>query len=226
MTKLSDLFKLVKEETFVGITEAPNDGLQYSRQNSGWVETVGSIKWTSTVTSPISKDNGYFIDTSSTPQTITLPSSAQVSDTFAVMDINNNASTNNITLNRNGLNINGSASNLVITENGWAGVFTYVNASVGWKLVSVSSILGSFQDFSPKTQLNNNDLFLIEDSEDSYNKKRFSFADLLDEQFVSVPSTPNSTGLKGQMAYDSINTKMYICIENNTWVRFNVEGTW
>jgi hypothetical protein len=42
-------------------------------------------------------------------------------------------------------------------------------------------------------------------------------------QYVAVPITPTSTGVKGQRAYDS--TYVYECIETNTWARYARELT-
>jgi hypothetical protein len=40
---------------------------------------------------------------------------------------------------------------------------------------------------------------------------------------ASIPLTPTSIGIKGQIAYDA--THLYICINTNSWVRTSV-GTW
>lgn len=39
-----------------------------------------------------------------------------------------------------------------------------------------------------------------------------------------VPSTPESAGSEGQLAWDE--NFMYICIEDNTWARTNISTQW
>lgn len=41
------------------------------------------------------------------------------------------------------------------------------------------------------------------------------------EQWVSPPAAYNSTGIKGQMAFDG--SYLYQCVETNTWIRQPVE---
>ena len=59
--------------------------------------------------------------------------------------------------------------------------------------------------------------------------------DIIDVRFISmgqvfglnfggnVPTTSNSTGAKGQVAYD--NNFIYICVAQNTWIRANSQST-
>jgi len=64
--------------------------------------------------------------------TLTLPASANTGDRIRVTDAGDNAATNNITVDRNGHNINGAASNFVVdVDKGWV-EFVYVNATLGW----------------------------------------------------------------------------------------------
>ena len=44
------------------------------------------------------------------------------------------------------------------------------------------------------------------------------------EQWVAVPDTPTSTGIKGQKAYGG--NYLYECVAANIWVRSAVESTW
>ncbi len=46
---------------------------------------------------------------------------------------------------------------------------------------------------------------------------------LSDEEFIAPPSTPTSTGLQGQKAYD--NTYFFVCVQDNNWIRI-VRDTW
>jgi len=66
--------------------------------------------------------------------TITLPisSSLLVGDTVQVMDVGGNAGSSNITVDRNGANIQGTAENLTIDINNSAPVLVYSGATYGW----------------------------------------------------------------------------------------------
>ena len=90
---------------------------------------TGSIK-TSDFTA--ANGEGYFVNTTSGAVTVTLPASPSASDIVAVSDYAQTAGTNNITIGRNGSNIQGDASDLVIANNGVALTFIYVDATKGW----------------------------------------------------------------------------------------------
>jgi len=66
--------------------------------------------------------------------TITLPPAADalVGDTVQVMDVGGNAGTDNITVARNGANIQGAGSDLTIDINNAAPILVYSGASLGW----------------------------------------------------------------------------------------------
>lgn len=68
--------------------------------------------------------------------TITLPAVANllVGDTVQIIDVGGNAGTNNITVARNGANIQGAASDLTIDINNTAPVLVYSGATYGWVL--------------------------------------------------------------------------------------------
>ena len=97
---------------------------------------TGTVDWDTTpVTStPTTGVNGvgYFIDASGGAKTINLPASPTAGDIMAVSDYAQIASTNNITIGRNGSNIQGSASDLVIERKGVAMTLVYVDATKGW----------------------------------------------------------------------------------------------
>ena len=82
--------------------------------------------------------DGVLVDTSSTTITITLPISSgppALGDFVRILDATGNAATNNITVARNGNNIQGAASDLTITTNRAAIGLVYVNATQGWVLI-------------------------------------------------------------------------------------------
>ena len=76
------------------------------------------------------------VDTSgggiSSSVTVTLPASPAIGNEVTVIDSGNNFASNNLTIARNGSNILGAASNLVVSVNGSAFTLVYVNATRGW----------------------------------------------------------------------------------------------
>ena len=66
------------------------------------------------------------------PVTINLPASPSVGDEVHFIDSGNNLASNNLTIGRNSSNINGSASNLVVSTNLAAFTLVYVNSTLGW----------------------------------------------------------------------------------------------
>ena len=76
------------------------------------------------------------IDTSgsgiSGPITINLPASPAIGNEVTFIDSGNNLASNNLTVGRNGSNINGAASNLVVSANASAFTLVYVNATRCW----------------------------------------------------------------------------------------------
>ena len=76
-----------------------------------------------------------FVDVSSAIATVTLPASPTMGDEVRVIDATGNCATNNITINRNGNNINGTADNLVLNINRAAIGLAYYNSTQGWVLI-------------------------------------------------------------------------------------------
>ena len=90
---------------------------------------TGSIK-TATFTGENGK--GYFVNTTGGVVTANLPASPTAGDIMAVSDYAQNATTNNITIGRNGSNIQGNASDLVISRSGVALTLVFVDSTKGW----------------------------------------------------------------------------------------------
>ena len=101
--------------------------------------STGEVSWNTTkITAdpgPAVSGVGYFADTSSAAFTITLPASPSAGNVVAVSDYTGTFGTNNLTIGRNGSNINGSASDYVIYQNNTTAQFIYVDATEGWRLV-------------------------------------------------------------------------------------------
>ena len=66
------------------------------------------------------------------PVTINLPASPSVGDEVHFIDSGSNLASNNLTIGRNGSNILGAASDLVVSTNAAAFTLVYVNATRGW----------------------------------------------------------------------------------------------
>jgi hypothetical protein len=75
----------------------------------------------------------YFV-TSASALTLTLPASPALNDEIQIVDASGNASTYNITVARNGNNINGGAGNLIIDNNGGWYTLLYTGSTYGWKV--------------------------------------------------------------------------------------------
>ena len=64
--------------------------------------------------------------------TITLPTAAATGDELTIIDARGTFQSNNLTIARNGHNINGAASNLILSANGQAITLVYVDSTRGW----------------------------------------------------------------------------------------------
>jgi hypothetical protein len=98
----------------------------------------GSVNWDTTKKTAnftAVSGNGYFLDTTTTTLTITLPTTPSAGDIVAIADYANTSATNNITVGRNGSNIDGEAIDAKIKINGQVYTLVYVDATEGWKTV-------------------------------------------------------------------------------------------
>jgi len=75
----------------------------------------------------------YFV-TSASALTLTLPGNPSVNDEIQILDASGNASTYNITVNRNGKLINGNAGNFIIDVNGAWYNLVFTGNTYGWKV--------------------------------------------------------------------------------------------
>jgi hypothetical protein len=75
---------------------------------------------------------GYFCNTTSAAFTVTLPATPTAGDLVGIKDYANTADTNNITIGRNGSNIEGVANDFVINIEGGSITLIYVDATKGW----------------------------------------------------------------------------------------------
>lgn len=81
----------------------------------------------------------FLVDTSSSAITITLPtnSSLLVGDTIQIIDVAGNASSNNITVGRNGSEIQNATEDLTIDINNAIVTLIYSGSTYGWVVGSV-----------------------------------------------------------------------------------------
>ena len=125
-----------------------NNGTQTGFGRTGTVDWDTTAKTTSfTAVS----GNGYFVNTTSGAITVTLPASPSAGNIVSVSDYNGTASTNAITIARNSSNINGDASDYIITFADSAVTFVYVDATVGWTSVQTSNISDNRSPFLSAT---------------------------------------------------------------------------
>jgi len=81
--------------------------------------------------------NGYFVDTSSYPITMTLPASATIGQQIRFNDLAGTFATNAMTVSRNGHKIQGVADDLLVSNTQASFGLVYSNSTYGWKLVEV-----------------------------------------------------------------------------------------
>ena len=115
---------------------------------------TGTVDWQTTkktASFTAANGEGYFVDTSGGAVTMTLPASPSAGNIVSVSDYNGSAGTNTITIARNSSNINGDASDYLITKADSAVTFVYVDATVGWTSVQTSNTADNQNNFVSAT---------------------------------------------------------------------------
>jgi hypothetical protein len=143
---------IIEVTTFGGSVVLGGTSLPSQTGNSGkYLTTNGtSASWaTVSIGSPsfvwnivnsdatMSANNGYFVDTSGGPKTMTLPSSATLGDTIRIDDLAGTFNTNNLTVARNGHKIQGIADDLLVDINQRSFGLVYSNSTYGWKVLEL-----------------------------------------------------------------------------------------
>jgi hypothetical protein len=77
---------------------------------------------------------GYFCNTTSAAFTVTLPTAATIGDFISFIDYAGTFDTNNLTIGRNGHNIQGAAADLTVATERAGFTLVYVDATQGWLL--------------------------------------------------------------------------------------------
>jgi hypothetical protein len=105
------------------------------------VVNVGAVNWdttTKTASFTAVSGNGYFVNTTSTAITVTLPAGS-AGDIVGISDYASTFQTNNVTITPNGADkINGVNQNATLDTQGIAVTLVYVDSTRGWKSVTGS----------------------------------------------------------------------------------------
>ena len=100
--------------------------------NVGWINISS--------TTEVQAGQKYLVDTSSSAITLTLPSSPTQGDEIVFIDAAGNAENNNITINRNGNNIESVAANTVIDAAFETISLAYYDTNVGWVITATNQV--------------------------------------------------------------------------------------
>ena len=105
-----------------------------------------------TTAETVEAGNGYWIDTTSTTCTITLPSAAAKGDQIVLIDYARTWGTNAITIDSNGLNYQGQADTYTVeyTTSGQSINIVYSDATKGW--IPLEDDVTAFEPVEPPTQ--------------------------------------------------------------------------
>ena len=109
----------------------------------GGSSSVGvDVNWQSVQTTGFTAvaGNGYFVNTTSGAITVTLPASASLGDQIAIKDYAGTFASNNLTIGRNGHNIQGAANDSTISTNRASLLLVYVDSTKGWIYAEESNV--------------------------------------------------------------------------------------
>jgi hypothetical protein len=105
---------------------------------TGFGQASSSVEYCTTVkTSPFTATSGkgFLVNTAGGAVTVTLPSSPTVGNVVAIKDYGADAYNNNITIGRNGSNIEGKALDFEINRSSRAVSLLYADATKGWLVI-------------------------------------------------------------------------------------------
>jgi hypothetical protein len=113
--------------------------LQYC--GSSWLALTPSPQWIeATGASTIESNYNYFVDTSSSAFTLTLPSSPNMGDRITLLDATGSFATNALTINPNGLTIMGQTGKMLqLSDNNVAVELVFYNSTYGWRILDTSA---------------------------------------------------------------------------------------
>jgi len=96
---------------------------------------TGTVDWDTTAKTAsftAVSGNGYFVNTTSGAITMTLPATPSAGDIVSVKDYAGTFATNNLTIARNGSNLDGNAGDKVVSTNFQNFTMVYVDGTQGW----------------------------------------------------------------------------------------------
>ena len=97
----------------------------------------GGASWQAVITADPANavaGNGYFCNTTGGAFTVTLPTAATIGDFISIIDYAGTFDTNNLTIGRNGHNIQGAAADLTVATERAGFTLVYVDSTQGWLL--------------------------------------------------------------------------------------------
>lgn len=94
---------------------------------------------------------GYFINTTSATQTVTLPASPAIGDTISIVDYASTFATNNVTINPNGNKIEADTANGSLQTNDQTHTLVYTDSTQGWKIVNQDTAASIQPEFTAAT---------------------------------------------------------------------------
>ncbi len=79
---------------------------------------------------------GYFINTTSATQTVTLPASPAIGDTISIVDYASTFNTNNVTVDPGSNKIEGDTTDAILNTNDQTHTLVFTDSTQGWKIVN------------------------------------------------------------------------------------------
>jgi lipoprotein-anchoring transpeptidase ErfK/SrfK len=118
----------------VGVSAVlPPDYVDVTALNSALASYKQEVNLTASSNITLVAGRRYFVDTTAA-RTLTLPASPTLGQEIVIFDASGSAGTNNITIARNGNNINSVADNAIIDVDKAAAVLIYTGSTIGWRL--------------------------------------------------------------------------------------------
>ena len=118
----------------IALTNATNLPLATGVTGTLSANNGGSVAWQSVQTASFTAvaGNAYPVNTTSAAITVTLPASPSAGNIVQLTDYAGTWATNNVTVGRNGSNINGAAANYTLNIFRQSVAFVYLDATQGW----------------------------------------------------------------------------------------------
>ena len=118
-----------------------------TRSSGTIAPTTGGLSWESAVitasTVTVESNRGYYINTTSNACTVTLPSAASIGDQIILVDYARNFATNNLIIDSNGNNFQGSPDSFTVdyTTNAQSISIVFSDSTKGWIPISDDAVV-------------------------------------------------------------------------------------